>query len=86
MPDAVPPSPSPVRRPKGGPSLRDAMAEAARVKPSQPRWRLWIWVAVVAIGVVVLLLQLLGVTRSPVEEKLLRDRPPVPAPAQPGSR
>jgi len=64
---------SPSSRPSE-PRLRDRLAEVARRGPPKSRARLWLWLIFGIPVLVVGLLQILGITSSPVADKVLRER------------
>lgn len=55
-------------------SVRERMAQQARAKPTPPPAKRWLWVAVLGVGAAIALAQLLGLTTSPVEQKMRRGR------------
>ena len=78
---------SPSSRPPES-SLRDRLGAAARQGPPRSRARLWIWILFGVPVLIIGLLQILGITSSPVADKVLkerqaRDRAAAPKPAAP---
>jgi len=65
-------SPTPRSRPET--SLRDAMAAAARKKAPRPRGVLVLWALVGGAVLIIGILQMAGWTKSPVAERVLRER------------
>jgi hypothetical protein len=59
------------------------MAQAARERPAAPPAKRWLWLVVLGVGVAIALAQLLGLTSSPVEDKMRRGKPPADRPAAP---
>ena len=59
-------TPPPLRRGTVG----DALAAAARAKPAPPAAKRWLWMILISVVGVICLLQILGILKSPVGERV----------------